>query len=478
MKRILCILLSCLLCLGTQGKRVRVSCIGNSITYGTGLEHPEREGYPAQLQRLLGEEYEVRQFGRPSATLLNQGPLPYMLQREFKDALAYGADIAIVHLGVNDTDEQAWPLHRGEFVSDYSALIDSLRKVNPKCRVMVARITPLTPKHRRYDKGVKEWHQEIRDSIDRVAKKNGCELIDFYSPLAQRMELLPDAIHPNAEGHTIMAKAAYEVIRNCPLTCATMNIRYDNKDDRKKGLGWDERKTRVADYVRENMPDIIGMQEVLHHQAEDLKRMLPEYTLIGVGREDGKKKGEYAALWYKTSLFELIESGHFWLSETPDVAGSMGWDAACTRMATWARLRNRRNGKTLLLLNTHMDHVGQTARRKGAELILQRLKKIVHEGESVVVTGDLNVSERDDAYQQLTNDTQLPLADTFKQTSHHYGVDYTWHGFNRVPEGEREKIDFILTSRNIDVLSTTILPVDKEKMASDHCFLIATLRPQ
>ncbi|MBO4590146.1 MAG: sialate O-acetylesterase [Bacteroidaceae bacterium] len=191
---------------------IRVSCIGNSITYGTGLQHPETDSYPAQLQLLLGDKYEVGRFGKPGATLLRRAFRPYMQQQEFKDAMAFHGDIAVIHLGVNDTDPRAWPNYRDDFIGDYSALIDSVRKSNPKCRVIVARMTPLSDRHYRFLSGTRDWHDEIQQAIEQVAERNGCELISFYEPLHCRPELFPDAIHPNREGYGIMAQIVYSAI--------------------------------------------------------------------------------------------------------------------------------------------------------------------------------------------------------------------------------------------------------------------------
>ena len=106
--------------------------------------------------------------------------------------------------------------------------------------------------------------------------------------------------------------------------------------------------------VRARGVDLLGMQEVLAHQLNDLKERLPEYRAIGAGREDGKEKGEYSAIMYRADRFEAIDSGWFWLSETPEVAGSKGWDGACERMATWAILKEKKTGREFFFINTHL----------------------------------------------------------------------------------------------------------------------------
>ncbi len=190
-------------------KQVKVACVGNSITYGTAISDREHYSYPVQLQKMLGDGYLVENFGKPGATLLNHGHRPYMQQEEFRKAMAFKGDIAVIHLGVNDTDPRNWPNYRDEFVKDYLALMDSLRSVNPKVRFLIARLTPIADRHPRFMSGTKQWHDEIQMAIETVARVSGAELIDFHAPLYPYPNLLPDAIHPNAEGAGILAKTVY-----------------------------------------------------------------------------------------------------------------------------------------------------------------------------------------------------------------------------------------------------------------------------
>ena len=208
----LCALLCTAILFASKNKPIRVSCIGNSITYGTGLQQPELYSYPTQLQQLLGEDYEVGRFGKPGATLLRRAFRPYFAQQEFQQAMDFHGDIAVIHLGINDTDPRAWPNYRDEFITDYSALIDSVRKSNPKCRILIARLTPLSDRHHRFLSGTRDWHREITQAIEQIAHRKECELIDFYEPLHHRPELFPDAVHPNKEGYGIMAGVVYSAI--------------------------------------------------------------------------------------------------------------------------------------------------------------------------------------------------------------------------------------------------------------------------
>lgn len=188
---------------------VRVACVGNSITYGTGITDREHFSYPVQLQQMLGNGYVVGNFGKPGATLLYKGHRPYVEQPEFKEALRFKGDIAVIHLGINDTDPRNWPNYRDEFVKDYLSIMDSLRAANPKVRFILARMTPIADRHPRFQSGTKQWHDEIQTAIETVARVSGAELIDFHEPLYPYPNLLPDAIHPNSEGAGILAKTVY-----------------------------------------------------------------------------------------------------------------------------------------------------------------------------------------------------------------------------------------------------------------------------
>jgi len=191
---------------------IKVACVGNSITYGYGLADREKEAYPVRLQELLGEGYDVRNFGRNGATLLRRGHRPYIKQKEYADAKAFAADIVVIHLGINDTDPRNWPNYRDEFIADYRALIDTFQMLNPKCRVLIARMTPLTTLHSRFESGTRDWHDEENEAIDKVAKGAGVQLFNLFEPLYKRPELFQDAVHPNAEGAKIIADIVYSAI--------------------------------------------------------------------------------------------------------------------------------------------------------------------------------------------------------------------------------------------------------------------------
>ncbi len=245
---------------------------------------------------------------------------------------------------------------------------------------------------------------------------------------------------------------------------ATFNIRYDNPSDAPND--WQSRKDRVAQYILDEQIDIVGMQEVLHNQFLDLQAALPAYAGIGVGRDDGKTAGEYAPLFYRKDKYEVLDSNTFWLSENPDSVGKMGWDAVCTRIATWAKLKDKESGKVFMAVNTHFDHVGEVARRESALLIIRKIKEIVGD-RPAVLTGDFNVTEDSDAYRTLTTN-EFVLLDAQKAAATVEGIDYTFHNFDRYPMEDRTKIDFVFVTPQITVKHSEIPDVVPEALLSDH----------
>ncbi|HRO70681.1 MAG TPA: GDSL-type esterase/lipase family protein, partial [Chitinophagaceae bacterium] len=155
---------------------IRVACVGNSVTFGAGLKDPSLESYPAQLQKLLGDRFVVSNFGVSGTTLLQSGHRPYTKTQAFRDALAYNAEVTIIHLGLNDTDPRNWPNYRDKFAADYAWLIDTLRKTNPKMRVYVCRLTPIFSGHPRFKSGTRDWFWQIQELIPEIAKSNGAGL--------------------------------------------------------------------------------------------------------------------------------------------------------------------------------------------------------------------------------------------------------------------------------------------------------------
>ncbi|MDE6348822.1 MAG: endonuclease/exonuclease/phosphatase family protein [Bacteroides sp.] len=258
------------------------------------------------------------------------------------------------------------------------------------------------------------------------------------------------------------------------MNVMSFNIRYDNPGDSLNN--WQYRKERAANAIRFYDADIVGTQEVLHNQLQDLQQRLPEYGVIGVGREDGKEKGEYSALWYKKTRFEVIDSGTFWLSETPEVAGSKGWDGACERVASWAKLQDKRSGKEYFALNTHLDHVGVAARREGISLILDKVKELSN-GAPIVVTGDFNSTPESDVIKHITNPADPGhLTDAREVSALVYGPSWSFHDFGSIPYEQRPLIDYVFVGNGLKVVKYGVLAeMENNSFLSDHAPVLVTV---
>ncbi len=212
MKRLIHLILCMLLVMPAAANRkqkLRVACVGNSVTYGDRLPDREKNAYPTRLQRMLGEGYDVRNFGHNGATLLNRGHNPYTRLPEFRQALDFRPDLVVIHLGLNDTDPRNWPQHSDDFIADYRALIDSFRVANPHAKIWVCGLTPIFPNHKRFESGTRDWHKQIRQRIRQIAATAITGYIDLYTPLHKRPNLFPDALHPDTTGAQILARTVY-----------------------------------------------------------------------------------------------------------------------------------------------------------------------------------------------------------------------------------------------------------------------------
>jgi len=222
-----------------------------------------------------------------------------------------------------------------------------------------------------------------------------------------------------------------------PFTVMTWNIRFNNPGD---GVNaWPNRRERVAAFLKESGPDILCMQEVLTDQLADVRQALPGYAAVGVGRDDGREAGEYVPVLYRTNRFRYLTGDHFWLSESPEIPGKRGWDAACARMVTWVKLTDQASGDTLFVFNTHFDHVGKTARLESAKLLAHAVDSIAT-GHPAIVTGDFNATVSDTPHAILTG---AGLADSRAiSKSAPAGPEYTFTGFS-VNGTPGDRIDFI-----------------------------------
>jgi len=260
------------------------------------------------------------------------------------------------------------------------------------------------------------------------------------------------------------------------LRVMSFNIRYDEPRD---GVNaWPRRKDLVAATIAFHRVDLAGLQEVLAAQLADLRELLPEYGAVGVGRDDGKEAGEFNPVLFRKDRFRLLGSSTFWLSEEPDKPGLKGWDAACARVVTWARLRDLWTGETLVLFNTHFDHVGERARRESAKLILSNLPRIAA-GAPLVLTGDFNGTREDAAYRTLVSgEGGRPLLRDARDLSARppYGPPASFNGFRAEPAAGLP-IDHIFVGPSAIVLRAGILPATwSGRFVSDHNPVLAEVR--
>lgn len=248
------------------------------------------------------------------------------------------------------------------------------------------------------------------------------------------------------------------VVASCQLSAQMLvgsyNIRYKNNGDSLNGNIWAKRCQVICDQVNFMSPDIFGAQEVLHGQLVDMLARLDGYDYIGVGRDDGKTAGEYAAIFYRTDRLRLLAHGDFWLSETPDIPG-LGWDAACVRVCTWGRFTGQTatDDESFYFFNTHMDHVGVTARREAAKLIVRKIREIT-EGAPVIVTGDFNVDQNDEIYSIFTESGLLK--DSFIDSRLRFAENGTFNSFDPGLYTE-SRIDHIFVSPSTHVDSYGVL---------------------
>ena len=254
------------------------------------------------------------------------------------------------------------------------------------------------------------------------------------------------------------------------LFVGSYNIRYHNNGDDRKGNVWTTRCKVICDQVNFEDPDIFGAQEVLHAQLDDMLGALDGYDYIGVGRDNGKKKGEYAAIFYKKDRIKLLNNGNFWLNETPEKP-KLGWDAACIRICSWGEFEQAATGFRFYYFNLHMDHVGVVARREAAKLVVKKIGEIA-KGAPVVLTGDFNVDQNNEIYAIFTNSGLL--RDSYTAARLRYAENGTFNAYNNDTYTD-SRIDHVFVSSNFLVDNYAILTdcywtapkVDEANKASD-----------
>lgn len=246
------------------------------------------------------------------------------------------------------------------------------------------------------------------------------------------------------------------------------NIRFDNPNDGDNV--WINRSDRVANLLRLHKADMFCLQEALTNQIEDLQAEFPEYEIYGVGRDDGKTRGEFCPIFYDARKFEKLEYGTFWLSETPEKSGSTGWFATLPRITSWVKIRDKATGKMFYVFNTHLDHASEKARDKGSELIMQKISKLT-EGLPVILCGDFNAKPGSKPYNNVVNSSResIQMFDARMAAEYpHHGPTFTFVGwdFIGVPGNI---IDYIFVSPKVKVVQHAILGDNYDGVyPSDH----------
>ena len=258
------------------------------------------------------------------------------------------------------------------------------------------------------------------------------------------------------------------------LRVMTFNIRLDLPSD--GADAWPHRKDNVVALIAREAPDILGMQEVLLNQKRDLEAAMPAYQVIGAARDDGREAGEFSPLAWRRDRFEMVRSGTFWLSPTPEVPGK-GWDAAFPRIATWAVLRDKQSGAQLRVLNTHLDHVGREARLNSAAIVARWVTEGPDRSLPAIVLGDFNADPESEPYRRLAGDREANLRDARLVTrTPPYGPPGTFTGFD-IAKAPSLPIDHIFVTPAFSVESYAVITQHwGGRLPSDHYPVVADLR--
>jgi endonuclease/exonuclease/phosphatase family metal-dependent hydrolase len=245
------------------------------------------------------------------------------------------------------------------------------------------------------------------------------------------------------------------------LSVMTYNIKLDYPKEGENS--WTNRKPFFINQLKFHEPDVFGVQEAMPNQMKDMDSLLADYSFVGVGRDDGKDEGEYSAIFYKTDKLKVLESSTFWLSQTPDMV-SMGWDAVCNRVCTYALFENRSTHQKFWMFNTHFDHVGVEARKNSAILIIQKIKDINSNKLPVILCGDFNMEETHESIQFI----EKHLKDSKSVAKNTFGPIGTFNNFE-FDKPVTQRIDFIFVSSEIRVDKYAVLSDSWDcKYPSDH----------
>jgi endonuclease/exonuclease/phosphatase family metal-dependent hydrolase len=258
------------------------------------------------------------------------------------------------------------------------------------------------------------------------------------------------------------------------LKVMTFNIRYDNPED--SLYAWPNRTRIICNFLRNEKPDLLGMQEVLAHQYEFLDSVLTDYSSVGVGRTDGAKEGEMNPVFFRKDRFELIRTRTFWLSDSTEVAGSKAWSSGLPRIVTWTELSEKTTHEHFYFFNTHFAHDSDSARIMSSELLLNKVDSIAS-GFPFVITGDLNMLISDKGYEILTGPYEsVPLlSDTYAVTEKRpVGPAYTFNGF--AEDKSSGRVDYVFVRNGMKVLEhRTFIKKERGIYISDHWPVMATV---
>lgn len=258
------------------------------------------------------------------------------------------------------------------------------------------------------------------------------------------------------------------------LKVMTFNIRYDNPEDSLNA--WPERASFVCRFLKEEEPDLIGMQEVLAHQYEYLDSVMTDYTLIGIGRDDGVKEGEMNPVFFRKNRFDIIRTKTFWLSDTPELAGTKSWGASLPRIVTWVELSEKNSMEHFYFFNTHFAHDSDSARLMSSTLLLNKVDSTASDF-PFVITGDFNMLISSKGYEILTGPFEsVPLLiDTYAVSEKRpVGPAYTFNGFSERRRSGR--IDYIFVRNGMKVLEhRTFIRKEHGIYISDHWPVMATI---
>lgn len=251
------------------------------------------------------------------------------------------------------------------------------------------------------------------------------------------------------------------------LPVMSFNVRYGTANDGEHV--WENRRDAACAMILDRHPAVFGVQEALDFQLAYIEEHCPGYKYVGVGREDGIREGEHMAVFYDSARIELQEWGTYWLSDTP-FQPSLGWDAACRRTATWTLLKDKAAGRLFYFVNTHLDHVGKEARRKGLLLLVERIGAMNPEGYPMVLTGDMNVYPDDPCLNELRT-----LMQDARQAAPVTDHEQTWHDWGKVSGNPPIDYVFYAGFRSCEKFEAVRQPYEGVDFVSDHYPVMATL---